>query len=135
MSKTILALKIQKQIKLETIDSDLKALYDEQTKISEALTSLKSKLDFKDLKSLAIIPELEISRMNYAIDIHQKIDTHHKTLKQLTHDIARLELDQLKIRTELKHIERYEEKKQEQQAIAEQNQSWNQLDEYCLHYE
>lgn len=132
MSKTILAIKIQKQLMLEKVDSEIKMLQDKQQEINDALLELQNKLDYKDLNSLAIIPELEISRMNFSIHIHQTMDAHRLTQKQLAQDISRLEQHKLKINTELKHIERYEEKKQEQQAITEKNQSWNQLDEHCL---
>ena len=95
MSKTILAIKIQKQLMLEKVDSEIKMLQDKQQEINDALLELQNKLDYKDLNSLAIIPELEISRMNFSIHIHQTMDAHRLTQKQLAQDISRLEQHEL----------------------------------------
>jgi len=123
MSSSLNALLTQLIGQKNEVTFKLTATEQEQQILIQQVDELNLKLTHSSSSSSIVInPELEINRMNFLMQLQQQKDEVQMKLKEQQELIAKLQQKAQRINTELKMLERYLTR-QEQQALQEQRKT------------
>lgn len=130
MSKTIEAIQYQLKTKLRKLLDEKIQITVQIAELNKAIDKNQSSINNSPSNSLMIIPELEIAKMSFFIRTQNELNQLEQEIGLKNQELARLDTMEIRLNTELKLIERFQEKKSQSQIQKTQKLNQNQLDEW-----
>lgn len=132
MNKTLIALMNKLSWQLNEVSQTLQTIINEQANLQEADAELQKQLQKACATTAIIYPEQEITRLHFIMHKQQEREHLKLEMKELEAQQAQLEERKIRLHTELKMLDRYQEKQQEKALANEISQQQNTIDEWVL---
>ena len=132
MNKHMKALKFKLDMELHEIQVQQRSLDEAIEKANKTIDSNDKKLNNTHKRPTRIIPEVEISRMGFILQLQQELDDLITQVQDLHQEKARLNTMEIHLKTKLKRLEKLAERKHLQAAQLHHIQENNRLDEWVI---
>lgn len=132
MNKTLDALNSKLTWQLNEISQHLQTNAEELTKLQERLDAMQTKIHKGYVIPAIINPEQEIARLNFIVHHQQEQDYLKLEKKELNLRHSQLQERQLRLNSELKMLEKYQEKQQKIEEKTRQALQQHANDEWVL---
>lgn len=132
MNKTLNALMTKLTWQLQELDLQMQEINQQQTALALQLTEKEEQIAKACDTSALIFPEKEIARLNFIIQCQQQMDQVKSQKKELNDYLAQLQVRQLRLKTELKMLEKYQTQKQSERKKQDQQQQQSASDEWAI---
>ncbi|QBR83986.1 hypothetical protein E3983_06250 [Legionella israelensis] len=132
MSKNIQAIQFKIDFKLKDVQQKQITIMKEIENIHKTIDKKTVKLNNTDKLSATIVPEVEIARMSFFVQLQQEIAVLIKQLQELKKEKARLDNMELRLKTEQKLIENYANRQHQKEQQQQIRQQYLELDEWIV---
>lgn len=132
MNKTLIALMNKLSWQLNEVSQALQTITNEQANLQKTDAGLQKQLQKACATTTIIYPEQEISRLHFIMHKQQQSEHLKLKMKELEAQQAQLEERKIRLHTELKMLDRYQEKQQEKALANEIYRQQNTIDEWVL---
>jgi flagellar biosynthesis chaperone FliJ len=132
MNKSLNALMTKLNWQLNELNAQLLTEQNGINALQVKITEIEEVIQRSGFNSLMINPELEINRLNFITQQHERRDTLHSQQKNHQEIAAKLQEKIQRINTELKMLEKYLEREQKAQTEQQKKTEDNALDEWVI---
>lgn len=132
MNKTIRAIRYKVQLAIQRIGLNRNKLEKEMEVIRNTLQEKEKNLHSMKLFSTTIHPELEIMRREYMQKIFHSMAVMENNLGELQQQKEKLQCQEIKLKKQIRIIDKYCEKKLKDGKILKQRRLNNTLDEWAI---
>lgn len=132
MNKTLIALMNKLSWQLSDVSQFLHTINEEQATLKQAYAELQEQIEKACATPAIIQPEQEIARLNFIMHKQQEYEHLNLKMKELEAQQAQLKERKIRLHSELKMLERYQDKQQEKTLRNDILMQQNANDEWVL---
>lgn len=132
MSKALNALSSQLSWQLNDLNHHLLAIEQDLEALEQDYQTSQNKIIKASEIPLAILPEQEMARLHYMLHEQQQQDALNARKTALNSEYATLQAKQLRLKTELKRLQHYQERQENIMKQEIQLRQYQQADEWSL---